>query len=996
MNRFISFVLMIVFIFQIVFPTFAVVMTVSSFDDESLRHFEKVSYLSSATNFPSDVTRTAAGTLLYAHHEGDIKILLGKSTVEGEGWSNFGGKSKDLDGHLVKTASRETTETSFGIYAFHDRLLKDNFSHDLYNTAEKNLYRLYFVPVKYVAASTFKEKLKSAKEESQKKYTDFEWISLKDICAVVQENKTLTGALEDIRKKNLLEKKDSETTPTEEKLFEPLKKMLSSVFVSKKLEDLLKVKEHSEGKNLRKGLFKERHTISLEEFNPRDVQTTTVKWEEVSPKISQEAVNFLNPQTRTRHVNLKNAESEHLYTEDVTSHPDQEKNRVIESLIAKTLMNLEFKNRMKERAEKKEASVSSKSALQGESSSRENFPSKKYTASEAHLRMCLGEQYVFGETQETHKQNITALIKKYGMGSEVNQEGDITEEAYDRLSFILEEERRITFDERLQGRPFGYEALNHGCRQEMMTLYRAYSAMEDVFSMCPQGEFSTLRAPFSYMRQYDKITNILEAYHQDHRVFYKALYKKFREESKDPSQIERSLEYQEWKEEKQKEIHRIWQETLPLKNSQENSHLMLWLNASLMAGGDTANITSSSFAFFLASVSVKGHYDRINFSGDRRLFQQAMALRGMDASYEHFKALFAQYITPLAPEGKFNGGLLQVFVNTAWCDLYSMTLWSGEPHAEGGGVPYDHPFRQETGVPRVSRMLERLHGEAEKEYVTPEDRNPNSRWFPKKGLISEVCFLLHPLITHTIPSSKKKEEGLSVDLNDHEANTVYESNYENLSFPPLHTKGYFRYPLREEQKVNFEASLYEISGALIADWLYEGGNPFEESAHRYSAIHNFYHQIYEDFTKARPLQKNSEKVLQEALLHVSRLGGIEDLKSFLKGYEKDIITSKIDFKGCFNIFLVKGKWDMFEHLYGVLNSRQIIPEFFGPENQKEFAGEIARSSLFSETAEKFFGEHIDFTAFSPEFKKSLLFHASGHDDSPEVQRLYRFIKDRCQ
>ena len=286
--------------------------------------------------------------------------------------------------------------------------------------------------------------------------------------------------------------------------------------------------------------------------------------------------------------------------------------------------------------------------------------------------------------------------------------------------------------------------------------------------------------------------------------------------------------------------------------------------------------------------------------------------------------------------------------------------------------------------------------EAEKEYVTPEDCNPNSRWFPKKGLISEVCFLLHPLITHTIPSSQKNEDNCSKDPNDHEAHTVYESNYENLSFPPMHTKGYFRYPLREDQKVNFEASLYKISGALIADWLYEGGRPFEESAQRHSVIRDFYHQIYADFTGERPLQKNSEEVLHKALLYVSSLGGIEDLKSFLEIHGADIITSRIDFKKCFKSFLVNEKWDMFEHLYGVLKSTHKIPDLFGPENQKEFAVDIAHSSLFSETAEKFFGEHIDFTAFSPEFKKSLLFHASGHDDSPEVQRLYRFIKDRCQ
>ncbi len=1022
MRRLISFVLTVIFVFQAALPAFAVITSLAELEEKKAV-FKTVSVLPSARTFPSNADKTAAGTLFYAVHDGDIKILLGQRD-DGDGWCNFGGKSDAKDETLTVTASRESSEESFGIFAIHPRILSKCFSHDLYSPSaelepevtegflseKKNsktlLYRMFISSVEYVAASVFKDKLESATESHHKEYRDFTWIPLKDFIEVLQGKNTLTSVLKKIQK-GILSDSDSplkipedslETLPLEilsieEKLFDPFLEILKTGPVLRKLEDLLQ-KGIS---NAPSSFEEESHTISL--MGGARPQMTHIKWQTVSEETPQH-VNFLTPQTRIRETffgenpSAENLFSTHrqespdqeitdmetilgsngtpyfyskrnlfpeqiLYSQTLVSDPKTEKNNFIEAFTAKVLMNLEFKKTMKEAAKKKVEAIPS---------SVSSPPDKKpYTATEAHLRLWLGEAYVAGE----NKTNLKALIEKVGMKGELRREVELTDEAFDRLSLILETEQKMIFHERLQEMPFGYDTFYHGCRQEMINLYQALSTLENLFFLKEGGEFSALRGMFSHMNKYPEITHALETYHQDHRTFYTFLYHQHKTENKDPALIERSEEYQTWDEAQKEKIHKIWKETLPLDDSKiDNGYLMLWLNAVLSAGKVTTNVTSSTIEYFLNSHSVKK-------PDDKKLFQESMALRGIEASYQWFQSLFEQYINPLSPEGKSNGGLLQIFVNTTWRDLYTITI------KHGGGIPYGHPIhvKEEDKKPYVGRMLQKLQEEAKKRDLPPEEQiahdvmehmirtreespvSVEEKPF-MKSLISEVCLFLHPLLTQSAFINHTPEQ----DPAHTDALRAYEARYENPDFPPLHTKGYFRYPLSEANKKIFDLKMSHVASALMADWLNQGTKPLEGSFYSSPVLFDFYHRIYQDFTNEAPPQET----YQNSLPHLIGLEDVTTLKSFLNLYKDTLITSKIDLNHCLLKLCHEDKWGIFLLLYDTLKDAKDLSPLFTPQNQKKIARQISESKSFSDEASLFFKKHLDVTSFDLPFQESLL------------------------
>ncbi len=1029
MRRFISFILAVVFIFQTAFPALA---TIASLEDLEKREklFKTVAVLQTSRHFASEPDKTAAGILPVAIHEGKEMVLVALRD-DGLGWCNFGGASDAKEEEIHFTASRETLEESMGVYALHPRIFKKYFSHAIYNPAaalearntptflaEKKipkilLYRMYITPVEYVSASVFKEKLELATEAHHKEYTDFVWIPLEDLIEVIHGNTTFSTVLSKIRKDTT---EASLTAPSPEGegtaspqniLFEPFFEMLKASPVQDHLKDLLKREDPSS----RSSFARESHTVSLAGNTAELPQSTYVKWEPVSLEENPNALNFLAQQKpRVRTVFLGKSPSAQnlfatgtgdnpknefilgtktldapqqkyfyserqplspetvLYQETVPFDPKQELKYFNAAFPAKVAMNLEFKKEMKKRAkEKYEATHRERTAP--------SIPSPQDTATEAHLRLWLGETYLPGD----HKANINALIEKFGKKRELGRDVDLTIEALTRLSTVLEVEKNITSDPRLQKMPFGYEAYYHGCREEMILLNQVSSAMENLFSMRDDGEFSTLRGTFSYMDKYKEMTKALETYHQDHRAFYISLYNRYKSENRDPDLIESSAEYRIWAEHQKDKIHKIWKETLPIEGSKkDNNQLMLWVNAALTAGHISTSVSSSTIEYFLNAHSVKEPLDA-------RIFRESMALRGIEAFYDWFQSLSEQYVKPLAPTGESNGGLLQVFVTTALTDIYMNTV---EP---GGGRLYGHPVHipEADRKPYVSRMLEKLREEATKRTLSPEEQAarevmetiirklenspPLDEKNLMKSLISEVCLMLHPLLTQAAFVKQTPE----ADPDTVEATRSYDAHYQNPYFPPLYTKGYLRYPLSDAKKKAFDFKLSQTASALMADWLSQGTKPLEGSFYKSPAFFDFYKKIYQDFTGETPPQET----YKNSLPYLINMGDVETVKSFLNLHADALTTLEIDFKKCFMQLLCDEHWDMFLYLFESLKEHQDFTDFFTPFNQKLIAGIIADSKSFSEEAETFFKSHLDVTTFDESFKESLLSRALNPDDN---------------
>jgi len=543
MHKIISFLLVVIFVFQGTFPALAVLSSI----DEITPHegFLKAGgILSASRDFASDSDTTGAGCLPVAHHEGEAKVFLGLRD-DTLGWCNVGGQSDKDDITLNETASRESSEETFGLYAIHKRVLGRGFSHSLFNpratleseksspdflSKKKNphilLYRMFIMPVEYIPASVFKKKLEGATEAHHKEYTEFAWVSLKDFLDVIQGKCLFSSILP----QELFSEENRELLSQTE-LFEPFLKMLKAPPVFEKLNDLLQKRSQTTSFSFER----ERHTLSFaREDDGVPIQSTYVKWEPVSLEENKDALNFLAPQkplTRTVFLGkLPSAQTlfatstdedlekgviwgttkqkffyserqsspeKILHQETVPFNSKEALNSFIETYAAKVQLNFEFKKEMNRRAQKKYEGAQKASEL--------SIVSTRETATEAHLRLWLGESYRPGK----HKENIRALIEKVGLKEELRREAKLTEDALDILSKVLDKNHEIENHPRLQQMPFRYEAYYHGCRQEMITLYLAFSILENFFCLKDNGEFSALRGSFSYVDRYKEMTKTL-------------------------------------------------------------------------------------------------------------------------------------------------------------------------------------------------------------------------------------------------------------------------------------------------------------------------------------------------------------------------------------------------------------------------------------------------------------------------------------------------------
>lgn len=136
--------------------------------------------------------RYSAGILPYAIVRGTTYVLIGKD-VRDNTWSDFGGKSEDVDGgNPIETAIREFYEETCGVVmdlkALRNRMsVPANYSMLISQTQNCHPYYMYLLEVPYNTGyrSIFRKLLYFMKyKKIYKKFmekTDIQWISLQSL-----------------------------------------------------------------------------------------------------------------------------------------------------------------------------------------------------------------------------------------------------------------------------------------------------------------------------------------------------------------------------------------------------------------------------------------------------------------------------------------------------------------------------------------------------------------------------------------------------------------------------------------------------------------------------------------------------------------------------------------------------------------------------------------------------------------------------------------------
>ncbi|PIZ32537.1 MAG: hypothetical protein COY39_05290, partial [Alphaproteobacteria bacterium CG_4_10_14_0_8_um_filter_37_21] len=136
--------------------------------------------------------RSSASVLVYSNVNGTPKILLGQRERH-NWWGNLGGKADAGDETLLNTAVRETQEESMGLFHFSKEGadgLVESPSHDLIKGGNKPdaLHRMYLAQHDFVPEDQFNESLKKQTVSHNKEYTDFTWVDVKALLALVESN----------------------------------------------------------------------------------------------------------------------------------------------------------------------------------------------------------------------------------------------------------------------------------------------------------------------------------------------------------------------------------------------------------------------------------------------------------------------------------------------------------------------------------------------------------------------------------------------------------------------------------------------------------------------------------------------------------------------------------------------------------------------------------------------------------------------------------------
>ena len=327
--------------------------------------------------------KSSASILIVTEHAGKKKILLGRR-IRHTWWGNFGGKADDEDKTLLNAAAREVKEESMGLYhVLADDLVKAPF-HDLIKGGDQPdaLHRMYLLEDQaYIDPATFNTALGQQTAAHSQEYTDFAWVDVADLLALV---KTFQKTPNQTGNENQYVLKDDKRRDVS--IHHPLMDMLRQEPVVAWLEDLAlngKVgPTHTQGSIGSTVLRDPRHSC----------------WYPSPP--------FFDPRAEEGE-RLYNLTTKHL---DLMTKVKQRGEKIRETLKpAKSSMTSANASSSSARAQRSSASSKeeeAQGAAAGSPTSAVDL-SRTETATDTHLKLCLGTRYI----QDNDQQNIYLFLR---------------------------------------------------------------------------------------------------------------------------------------------------------------------------------------------------------------------------------------------------------------------------------------------------------------------------------------------------------------------------------------------------------------------------------------------------------------------------------------------------------------------------------------------------------------------------------------------------------
>lgn len=492
---------------QSVSPTFAMYNDSVEKLEMNLSKLKQYNSTPGSLDFVSKPGKTAAGVLHWAVYNDQVHILLGKrdDTKDqdiGE-WCNFGGKSDVVDNdqlfpgrtseNLTHTAAREACEESNGIYAHHPRLLRKQPFIALYSPEQNDgfLHYMYWQQVQYLEPEIFNKKVKTAKEEYSKEYTDFMWIKASLLHQAVESQ---TPLLEVDGKKIVI--------------FSPLFSSLSTEAGKIFLHELVihkKIRQFNKGvRPFCNRLYIEKdQNENTTDIIPSDMIDIHWKIPKVKP-ITLSTIPF-GENAYGKDYSLRqiiDSKGETLSEDVVVSDKMKEEDIFAGAVAAHGMAMVELKRRFQPIIQP-----------QVESNSQWD-PHCEETLSRIHLRIILGEDYKtskdFLEFDNPRRKSDIANIKKYftidnqaemgQKGNEFKREIKLLEGDYDFFADVFEWE-----DENRQ-----WPTFVHGASAKQNNMFKSFTYMRELIDMRSFKDLMALRGTDIYFKNDKTVWDMLQ------------------------------------------------------------------------------------------------------------------------------------------------------------------------------------------------------------------------------------------------------------------------------------------------------------------------------------------------------------------------------------------------------------------------------------------------------------------------------------------------------
>ncbi|MEI8320892.1 MAG: hypothetical protein WCG05_02635 [Alphaproteobacteria bacterium] len=619
LKKIISYLLVLSFLVQI---PLGVQASISSIDDENLRSLEGFfkGPVPAHSHFQAKSQATGAGVMVIAEQGGQLYTLLGKRD-DTKTWCNFGGQTEDGQIYLSETAAQELMEESCGLYACPANSLQKNPSHTL--QLKDITYRMYMRNFQYLDSTHFVEKSRQATDHSFREYTDFAWFKLN---AIVSKNPLTADSLHP---------KDADRF---QEIQEPLEIFDAFAAMLQESSVIATLSNWGQKKSV------PHHTFRRWDAPNETSSDTRVSWAPVTgmkdkPMIASETA-FVVPYGQNAAGQEAIDKTYHKGTETLTipvrANAHIEREIFAHSVVKKARTLMELKTKHGPREEIVNTVPEAWQPLV------EGF--RQASPTERHLQWVLKDKFTPGRTKESYEANIRAYLDLLNSREDMQMTRDIiavTDTIVNKLVTLIHQEV-----EALQHPTDPRFPLYHGADGNIGELYWIMSSLKEILQVSSPAVHILAKPSFTGTEMHPTFLNGVRG--------TDLYYKKFIEILKDPARQHLTTAQIIFKDLKG-----------PDGTFAPKPHICT--NPALTCGPSLGASTSNSVEYW-----IKAH--SIHPPDTKKIFNEGLALLGINATFEVFDSVLRQYYGLSASD---NGVILQMFVTPEFLENYTHAekLW---------------------------------------------------------------------------------------------------------------------------------------------------------------------------------------------------------------------------------------------------------------------------------------------------------------------------------